>query len=355
MHFCGGDQKFMAINVIVMMGGPSTEHEVSLASGRMVYEALVANPHYQVSALVIDRQGHWTIEANPRRIQPQPSQPEAASISRQESVNGLQLIANTQVVFLAFHGAFGEDGTLQGLLETLGIPYTGSGPLASALAMNKSKAKELFRYHEIPVTPDVLLTRRLMASDIEGAINQVEERLAYPLVVKPNTGGSSVGVTMATNADHLREALMTAQASGLDVLVEEKLAGREVTCAVLEEFDGSLTALPVIEIVPRAASFFDFTSKYADGGSDEICPADLDPKDVDAIQRYAIKAHQVLGCEGFSRTDMFLTEKGPVVLEVNTIPGMTPNSLLPKAARAAGLSFEALMDHMVRLAWRRRS
>ncbi len=345
----------MAVDVIVMMGGPSTEHEVSLASGRMVYDALATDPNYRVTALVINRQGRWSMESNPRRIQPQPSPQEISSMSRQESINGLQLLENTHVVFIAFHGAFGEDGTLQGLLETLGVPYTGSGPLASALAMNKAKAKELFRYHGIPVPPEVLLSKRVLARDLDDAVDQVQKQLSYPVVVKPNTGGSSVGVALVENREQLREALQAATGLGFDVLVESKLVGREVTCAVLEEFDGALRALPVIEIVPRAGSFFDFTSKYADGGSDEICPADLKPQEAESIQRYAVAAHRVLGCEGFSRTDMFLTNEGPVVLEVNTIPGMTPNSLLPKAARAAGISFEALMDHMVQLALLRKS
>lgn len=345
----------MAVDVIVMMGGPSTEHEVSLASGRMVYEALVSQPQYRVSALVIDRQGRWAIESNPEAISPQPTQPETSSISRQDSIHGLQLLAHTQVAFIAFHGAFGEDGTLQGLLETLGVPYTGSGPLASALAMNKAKAKELFRYHQIPVPPEVLLTQRMLSHDTDYAVATVESELAYPLVVKPNLGGSSVGVFMVADRDQLRDAMRSTVGLGVDVLVESKLVGREVTCAVLEEFDGSLRALPVIEIVPRAGTFFDFTSKYADGGSDEICPADLSATDMEAIQRYAMLAHRALGCEGFSRTDLFLTEAGPIVLEVNTIPGMTPNSLLPKAAKAAGIPFEALMDHMVQLALRRRS
>ncbi|MCL4352526.1 MAG: ATP-grasp domain-containing protein, partial [Firmicutes bacterium] len=182
------------------------------------------------------------------------------------------------------------------------------------------------------------------------AVAVIESQLGYPVVVKPNTGGSSVGVAMAEERDQLVDALQLARRFGVDVMVEEKLSGKEVTCAVLEELDGSVRALPVIEIVPKAGAFFDFQSKYADGGADEICPAPLDPDTADLVQKMAIAAHEALGCEGFSRTDLFLTPRGPVVLEVNTIPGMTPNSLLPKAARAAGISFEDLIDHLVRLA-----
>ncbi|PSR29657.1 MAG: D-alanine--D-alanine ligase [Sulfobacillus benefaciens] len=336
-----------------MMGGPSSEHEVSLASGRMVYEALAGNAEYAVQALVIDRQGHWSLEANPKAVVPAPADAKAAPIPREYAMNGISLLKSTDVVFLAFHGAFGEDGTLQGLLEALGIPYTGSGPLASALAMNKGKAKELFRYHQIPVARELQFASRVLAHDIHNAVASIESQLGYPVVVKPNTGGSSVGVAIAEERDQLVDALQLARQFGVDVMVEEKLSGREVTCAVLEELDGGLRALPIIEIVPKAGVFFDFQSKYADGGADEICPAPLDPDTADLVQKMAIAAHEALGCEGFSRTDLFLTPRGVIVLEVNTIPGMTPNSLLPKAARAAGISFEELMDRLVRLALKR--
>ncbi len=340
----------MKIRVVVMMGGPSTEHEVSLASGRMVYEALSSNPEYAVQALVIDRFGHWAIEANPQSVLPSPADGEMVSVPREYAMDGIQLLRTADVVFLAFHGAFGEDGTLQGMLDALNIPYTGSGPLASALAMNKAKAKELFRYHKIPVARALEFPSHILGRDLHNAIAAVENQLGYPVVVKPNSGGSSVGVAMADTAQELAQALQLARRFGLDVLVEEKLQGREVTCAVLEELDGSLRALPVIEIVPKAGVFFDFRSKYADGGASEICPALLEPEAAEAIQKMAIEAHTALGCEGFSRTDLFLTPKGPVVLEVNTIPGMTPNSLLPKAAKAAGVPFQDLMDHLVQLA-----
>jgi D-alanine-D-alanine ligase len=316
----------------------------------MVYEALAGNMDYVVEALVIDRQGRWSLESNLRAVMPTPADAKAAAVPREYAMNGIPLLKSADAVFLAFHGAFGEDGTLQGLLEALGVPYTGSGPLASALAMNKGKAKELFRYHKIPVARELQFASRLLAYDIDNAVAVIESQLGYPVVVKPNTGGSSVGVAMAEERDQLVDALQLARRFGVDVMVEEKLSGKEVTCAVLEELDGSVRALPVIEIVPKAGAFFDFQSKYADGGADEICPAPLDPDTADLVQKMAIAAHEALGCEGFSRTDLFLTPRGPVVLEVNTIPGMTPNSLLPKAARAAGISFEDLIDHLVRLA-----
>lgn len=335
--------------VIVMMGGPSSEHEVSLASGKMVYEALKSSG-IPVQALTISPTGKWALMESPVEGPLKPGRDLPLTVSREEALKGVQLLDEVDVVFLAFHGAFGEDGTLQGLLEALGIAYTGSGPLASALAMNKRKAKELFRYHAIPVPKDFLVDSYALRHAMENRVQAIERHLNYPLVVKPNTGGSSVGVSLAHNRFELHTALSEAIRFDADVLIEEFVRGREVTCAVLENIDGSLNPLPVIEILPKRGTFFDFSSKYEDAGADEICPAQLTEGETETVQQVAMQAHQVLGCEGFSRADMILTDSGPVLLEVNTIPGMTPNSLLPKAARAAGIPFGDLMEHLVKLA-----
>lgn len=336
--------------VVVMMGGPSTEYDVSLASGIQVFQALAKKPHLDVQALTVSRQGQWELMEAPRASLPKPGDAVTGIVPRAYTMAGIPLLSSADVVFIAFHGQFGEDGTVQGLLESLGLAYTGSGPLASGLAMNKAKAKELFRYHGLQVPPEVHLTRSDIEASVGNAVEHVEANLAYPVVVKPNLGGSSLGVTLADDAPELEEALRTAARFGVDVLIEPKLQGREVTCAVLENFDGSVRALPVIEIVPKKGAFFDFASKYEDAGSEEICPAVLSTSEAEAIQEVAMRAHLALGCEGFSRTDMFLTPEGLMVLEVNTIPGMTPNSLLPKAAQAAGIPFEDLMAHLVELA-----
>ena len=339
--------------IIVMMGGPSSEHEVSMASGAQVFEALRASGQFEVQAVVISRTGQWTLSTAAPQVLPRPGEAVNQSIPREFAIQGSPLLASADAIFLAFHGPFGEDGTLQGLLQSLSIPYTGSGPLASALAMNKRKAKELFKYHGLKTPEGLWLSRDTIRGSVIGAIHVIETNVPYPVVVKPNLGGSSLGVSLADHQEELREALEWASRFDADVLIEQKIRGRELTCAVLEELDGSLKAFPVIEIVPKRGKFFDFASKYEDGGSDEICPADLAEAESRVIQEAALKAHQALGCEGFSRTDMFLTPDGPVVLEVNTIPGMTPNSLLPKAARAAGISFEQLMVHLVKVALKR--
>jgi D-alanine-D-alanine ligase len=317
------------VKVAVIAGGPSEEHGVSVLSGVMVCRALADHPRYRPTLWVIEPDGRWRQQA-PDAPATYFAKPPAGRWNRAAMAAGVQRLVDYDLAFLALHGRFGEDGTIQGLLEALGMPYSGSRPLASALAMDKRRAKQWFALHGIPV-----------AQEYRSAAEVV-----YPVVVKPNTGGSSVGVHLAANLEELQQAL---QEAGPEALIEECVSGREVTCAVLQQLDGTLKALPVVEIIPRRGRFFDFASKYEDGGADEICPAPIDPAAASAIQELAIRAHQALGCRHFSRTDMILTAQGPVVLETNTIPGMTPNSLLPKAAQAAGLSFSSLVEHLLRL------
>ncbi len=346
----GSDAVSKKLRIIVMMGGPSSEHDVSMASGSQVFRALQETGQFEVQAITISREGQWSLASEAPPVLPKPGEASNKPMPRAEAIRGVRLLEDADVVFLAFHGPFGEDGTLQGLLQSLSVPYTGSGPLASALAMNKDKAKELYRYHGLATPRGLALTARAIQASLLNAVQAVESNLTYPMVVKPNLGGSSLGVSLADNTEELSSALDWASRFDADVLVEEKLSGRELTCAVLEELDGGLRALPVIEIVPHRGKFFDFASKYEDGGSDEICPADLTEEDSRRVQDAAVRAHQALGCRGFSRTDIFLTANGPVVLETNTIPGMTPNSLLPKAAKAAGIAFPDLIRHLVEVA-----
>jgi D-alanine-D-alanine ligase len=318
------------VKVAVIAGGPSEEHGVSVLSGAMVCRALADHPRYRPTLWVIEPDGRWHQQA-PDTPATYSAKAPAGRWNRAAMAAGVQQLVDFDLAFLALHGRFGEDGTIQGLLEALGMPYSGSRPLASALAMDKRRAKQWFGLHGLPVAHEY---------------RSAAEIRAYPVVVKPNTGGSSVGVHLVRTVEELEEAL---QEAGPEVLIEECVAGREVTCAVLQQVDGNLEALPVVEIIPRRGPFFDFASKYEDGGADEICPAPLDPAEASAIQELAIRAHQALGCRHFSRTDMILTAQGPVILETNTIPGMTPNSLLPKAAQAAGLSFSSLVEHLLRL------
>ncbi|CAB1129960.1 D-alanine--D-alanine ligase [Candidatus Hydrogenisulfobacillus filiaventi] len=334
-------------HVSVIMGGPSTEHAVSLASGRMVFEALDRS-RYRVSALVIHRDGRWERTTDPAGV---PLVPEGAPPRprREEAIRGAALLADVDLAFLALHGTFGEDGTIQGFLETLGVPYTGSGRLASALAMDKVMAKRVFRQAGLPVAAEILVDRATWQADRSGVLAAVTA-LGPVVAIKPNVGGSSVGVSRAEGEAAAAEGLAAALAVAPAALVEPWLDGAEITVAVLEDADGEPRPLPPVAIRPRRGRFFDFASKYETGGADEICPAPLDPADAESLGALALEAHRALGARGLSRADFILTPGGPVLLEVNTLPGLTPNSLLPKAAAAAGLPFPRLVDRIVQRA-----
>jgi len=241
-------------------------------------------------------------------------------------------------VLIALHGPWGEDGKIQGMLDILGVPYTGSGVLASALAMDKVMAKMFLASHGLEVPRGVEVT----SADAAAA-----RTVPLPAFVKPVQQGSSVGSSIVDDPDGLEAAIAEALRYDDRALVEERAIGRELTVAVIG--NDELQALPVIEIVTKHA-FFDYRAKYDAGESEEIVPADIPPAVARRAQELGLRAHQALRCRGMSRTDLTWTEDDRmVVLEVNKIPGMTANSLVPKAARAAGISFEALLEKLV--AW----
>jgi D-alanine-D-alanine ligase len=229
------------------------------------------------------------------------------------------------------------------MLDLIGIPYVGSGVLASALAMDKSVAKKIFAVEGIPVPRGVVIEREDASEE-----RVLQARALAPAFVKPSRQGSSLGMSLVHRPEELRSALEKAFAYDTRVLVEERLVGREISVGVIG--NRRLTALPVVEIIPKR-EFFDYRAKYDPECSDEICPANLTADEIQAAQNLALRAHRALECRGLSRVDMILTpDRGSVVLEVNTLPGMTVNSLLPKAARAAGIPFGELLDRLVRLA-----
>jgi D-alanine-D-alanine ligase len=252
------------------------------------------------------------------------------------------------VVFIALHGKGGEDGTIQGMLELLGLPYTGSGVLASALAMDKSMTKRLFRTHGIPVIDDVQIERGHCLPE-SALVARVEAALGgFPVFVKPNAEGSTFGCTLVTAPEQLAAAIAEALRYDRRALIEKYIQGTEITVGVLGnagEEDG-LQALPIIEIVPKSA-FYDYESKYAEGGSEHIIPARISHALTRRAQDIALQCHELLGCRGMSRTDMIVAGDRLYVLEVNTIPGMTPTSLLPQAAAYAGIPFSALLDRLI--------
>ena len=303
------------LRVALLMGGLSSERAISLKSGAEVAKGLDPE-RYQVVPydLKIDL---------PRLVA------EAAQID---------------VALIVLHGRYGEDGTVQGLLELLHIPYQGSGVLGSALAMNKRFTKLIYREAGLPVARDRLLFRG-EPYDPQALVQE----LGWPMVVKPNQEGSSVGITIAHEEEQLRAGLAKAFDLDHEVLLEEYLEGREITCGVLGNIE--LQPLPLVEIIPSEPFiFFDFEAKYQEGASEEICPADLDPEITRRAQDYGVRAHRALGLRGYSRTDMIVRGNELCLLETNTIPGMTQTSLLPRAARAAGIDFSALLDRLISLA-----
>jgi D-alanine-D-alanine ligase len=300
----------------LISGGKSSEREVSLNGGNQVFEALDKDKY------II------------KRYDP------AVDLEKLVKDAG-----DIDVALIILHGLYGEDGTIQGLLELLGIPYQGSGVLGSALAMNKLTSKKIYQQNGLPV-PSFRAAFKNAPFDIDACV----EELGLPLFVKPATGGSSIGMSRVTEKGNLKEALDKAFEYDNTVLVESYIDGTELTAAVIG--NGNLTALPLVEIIPAipTSTFFDYEAKYTPGGATEICPARISPELTETIQKLAIRAHQALGLRGYSRTDMILKDGSFYILETNTIPGMTRTSLLPLAARTAGITFSGLLDRLIDLA-----
>ncbi len=253
--------------------------------------------------------------------------------------------AQIDVAFILLHGLYGEDGTIQGFLDLLGIPYQGAGVLGSAVAMDKNMAKTLYQAGGLPVAPWLMAT----AADVTDP-GRLLGALRLPCVVKPVRQGSSIGMSIVHRAEELGPALALALQHDNQVMVEEYIRGRELTAAVLGNLDPQ--ALPLVEIIPDDRyAFFNYEAKYQPGATREICPAEVDEAVRVRAQEYALRAHRCLGLRGYSRTDMMLSENNELyLLETNTIPGMTPTSLFPQAAAAAGYSFSVLLDRLIELA-----
>jgi len=275
------------------------------------------------------------------------------SVTRYDPASDLaQLAADAgkiDAAFILLHGQYGEDGTMQGFLELLDIPYQGAGVLGSALAMDKNLSKTLYRLHGLPVAAWEMAS----ASDIDDP-GRLFAALRPPLVIKPVRQGSSLGMSIVREKDELPAALNKAFIHDREVMVEEFVSGREITVGILG--NDELQALPLVEIIPDGRyDFFDYEAKYQEGASREICPAQVSDSIREQAQQYGMEAHRALQLRGYSRTDMIVTKKDLVLLETNTIPGMTPTSLLPRAAAAYGLDFSALLDRLIGLALERSS
>ena len=299
----------------VLMGGPSSEREISLKSGKAVYGALSALGQ---DAVIID----------------------IKSDGPRENVRLINSY-NIDCAFLALHGRFGEDGTIQLILENMNLPYTGSGVLASKLAMDKVSSREIFKKGNLLVPRGEVVDKRSYKKGMFSGLD-----LGNRLVIKPVTQGSSIGLSIIDKTEDLSGALEFAFNFDERAIIEEYIEGRELTVGILDR-----AALPVIEIIPKRA-FFDFEAKYKAGLTEYIVPAKIDKKTVKEIQAAALSAHNLLNCFGCSRVDMILNKKGSAfVLEVNTIPGMTSTSLLPKAANENNIKFGDLCVKLIKLAY----
>jgi len=307
----------MKKKVAVLMGGRSAEREISLLTGEQIYQALTQKEY---EAVKVDFDG--------------------------DAVQTLTTI-NPDVVFIALHGRFGEDGTVQGLLEILGLPYTGSGVMASALGINKAMSKRVFQAAGINTPAYVTVSAQDHNKDDKRVSGDILSTIGIPLVVKPACEGSTIGMSVVKKEEELSAALEKAFLCDKEVVAERFVQGVEITVGVI---GNNPVALPTLEIVTKT-DFYDYETKYTKGLSEHIIPARLPEEQNLRAQEIAILAHKALGCRGFSRVDIIVDAQGHShVLEINTIPGMTTLSLFPDAARAAGYEFPDLIEHIVELA-----
>jgi len=301
-------EKKKSLKIGVISGGISSERDISLLTGKNIYRSLLESGY---NALFIDLKDDF--------------------YSKLKEIN---------LAFLAIHGRYGEDGTVQGLLELMKVPYTGPGVLASAIAINKIMSKKILIYENIP-TPEYIGLNSASGEDLKKMVSVIEKKFDYPIVVKPNSEGSTIGVNIVQKKDQLKHAVEEAVKYDNKILVEEYIKGRELTVSIIGR---EPVALPIIEIKPKSG-FYDYKSKYTKNMTRYIVPAELDKKVANRVSEMALKCHRVLECSGISRVDFILDDTGNAyVFELNTMPGMTATSLVPKAAKAAGIDFALLVE-----------
>lgn len=315
------------IKVAVLRGGPSDEHEVSLKNGKNILENLPEK--YIPLDVFVDRDKSWYLDGVP--IAPE------------------KLFRMVDVVFNAMHGEYGEDGKVQQLFDHFGVKYTGSKALASALGMNKVLAKEIFIKAGLK-TPIYKVIKR--GEDLSGIDAEIFKKFPMPCIVKPGGSGSSIGVSVVKTLKDIMPAIEKALKYSEVIIVEEFIKGREATCGVVDKFRGEVfyPLLPVEITTPKEFEFFGYEAKYS-GKSGEVCPGNFTKKETETIQQMAVDAHRVLGLRHYSRADFIVSPKrGIYLLEVNTLPGLTKESLLPKSLQAVGCSLSYFLDHVITLA-----
>jgi len=339
------------LKILVLAGGVSEERDVSLASAKAITQSLQRLGH-NVAVIdsasgvsLLDQRGQYMLQedtSSASRI----ALKQAGNFALSKSLDS-EAYHDSDVVFLALHGGHGEDGTIQALLDLAGMKYTGSGRLASAIAMNKDITKKLMKAEGIP-TPEWMLIKAFDIREIAAYSSLIRGKFNIPLIIKPNNSGSTVGLTLVKRDIELDSAIKTAAGVSNEILVEEYIKGREITAAILDD-----EALPLVEIIPTN-ELYDYQCKYTKGKSQYICPAVIPEEIARQIQNLALKAYEVIGCSGLARVDFIMSnEHQPYFLEVNTLPGMTELSLAPMAAKEAGIGFDELVERISRAALRK--
>ena len=347
------------IRIALLIGGNSTEHEISLLSSDFIYNTFNRNK-YKVKPILIDQSNRWLIPEefdiqlpNTKNIFANYPSHEVSNIYKEEFLknnlskqNLLDSLKDIQICFLGLHGGDGESGRLQAFLEYIQIPYTGSDVLSSALAMNKAKANIIFKESGFQVAKYINLHK----NDFKNLKNLISN-LNFPLFIKPNTGGSSVGAYKVKNWDELISKLDIVFQTESDILIQECIIGTEVSCGVLE-LNKEIVKLYPTEIISKQ-EFFSYESKYFSNLTEEITPARLNPDITEKIRNEAALAHQVLGCSGYSRTDFIIQNGVPYILETNTLPGMTETSLIPAQAKFSNIKMVDVFDSLINLGFER--
>ncbi|HUO34668.1 MAG TPA: D-alanine--D-alanine ligase family protein [Candidatus Acidoferrum sp.] len=346
------------LRVGILFGGRSGEHEVSLASAASVIRALDPEK-YEAVPIGIAKDGRWLVGSNAQKMLPEilktgdrvvlPPDPSAAALVPLSPASG-QPTTMVDVVFPVLHGTFGEDGTVQGLLELAGLPYVGAGVLASAVGMDKDVQKRLFAEAGLPIVPFIAVHRSDWERDRGKTLREVKKKFRFPVFVKPATLGSSVGMTRVNSPQKLTEAIDLAGEYALKILIERCVKAREIEVSVLG--NGDVKASVPGEVVPHR-EFYDYTAKYLEEGTRLVIPAPLTKKQVSTLQDYAVRAFKAIDGTGMARCDFFLDRRNSKIYinELNTIPGFTSISMYPKMWEASGLPYSKLIDRLIELAF----
>jgi len=320
------------LKIAVLMGGVSAEREVSLVTGKAVFDNL-DRKKYLPTLVEMTKDGRFfAIRKNGKKL-----------IDLQNKDRKM-----FDVIFIALHGTVGEDGGVQGMFESLGIKYTGPGILASALAMNKVYSAQIYFANNLPYPEFIHFKKDGWKRDSGKIMDDIANKIGFPLVIKPVDQGSAVGVNIIKFKEELKKIIDKSLKTFPWLMAQKFIKGKEATCGVLEK-NNEIIALPPTHILPNLGKFYDYKSKYSVGGSTHICPADFGENINLEIQKLAVMAHKALNCKGMSRTDIFVgDDKHLYILETNTIPGMTPTSLFPEAAARAGIDFAVMLDYIIK-------